>query len=77
MPRVLLVDDHEVVRRGIRAILEDRVDGVAIAEAGNGDAALAALDQPFDAVILDLSMPGRSGIDLLARSSTATRRCRS
>jgi len=66
MPRVLLVDDHEVVRRGIRAILEDRVDGVAIAEAGNGDAALAALDQPFDAVILDLSMPGRSGIDLLA-----------
>ncbi len=73
MPRVLLVDDHEVVRRGIRAILEDRVDGVAIAEAGTGDAALAELarsaseaSRRFDAVILDLSMPGRSGIDLLA-----------
>lgn len=66
MPRVLLVDDHEVVRRGIRAILEDRVDGVAISEAGSGDAALAALVDPFDAVVLDLSMPGRSGIDLLA-----------
>lgn len=66
MPRVLLVDDHEVVRRGVRAILEDRIAGVAIAEAGTGDAALAILNQGFDAVILDLSMPGRSGIDLLA-----------
>lgn len=66
MPRVLLVDDHEVVRRGVRAILEDRIAGVAIAEAGTGEAALAILNQGFDAVILDLSMPGRSGIDLLA-----------
>jgi DNA-binding NarL/FixJ family response regulator len=66
MHRVLLVDDHEVVRRGIRAILEDHIADVRIAEAGNGDAALAALAEPFDAVVLDLSMPGRSGIDLLA-----------
>jgi DNA-binding NarL/FixJ family response regulator len=68
MPRVLLVDDHVVVRKGIRLILEDRVGDVEIAEAGNGDEALAALTAsaaPYDAVILDLSMPGRSGIDLL------------
>lgn len=66
MYRVLLVDDHEVVRRGIRAILEDRLAGIEIAEAGSGDAALDALAAgAFDAVILDLSMPGRSGIDLL------------
>lgn len=71
MPRVLLVDDHVVVRKGIRLILEDRVGNVEIAEAGNGDEALAALAAsaataaPYDAVILDLSMPGRSGIDLL------------
>ena len=66
MYRVLLVDDHEIVRKGLRAILDDRFAGIEVAEASSGDEALAALAQPFDAVILDLSMPGRSGIDLLA-----------
>src|SRR5215510_2459857 len=66
MYRALLVDDHDVVRKGIRAILEDRFTGVTICEAACGDAALDALAAPFDAVVLDLSMPGRSGIDLLA-----------
>src|SRR5262245_7558624 len=66
--RVLLVDDHAVVRRGIRSILEDHLPGVTVSEAGDGDQALALLDEdpPLDAVVLDLSMPGRSGIDLLA-----------
>jgi DNA-binding NarL/FixJ family response regulator len=66
MYRVLLVDDHEVVRKGIRAILEDRCSPIEIAEAGTGEVALQKLVEVFDAVILDLSMPGRSGIDLLA-----------
>jgi two-component system invasion response regulator UvrY len=66
MYRVLLVDDHEIVRKGLRAILDDRFAGIEVAEASSGDQALLALAQPFDAVILDLSMPGRSGIDLLA-----------
>lgn len=66
MYRVLLVDDHDVVRKGIRAILEDRFAAIDIREASGGDEALVALSAPFDAVILDLSMPGRSGIDLLA-----------
>jgi two-component system, NarL family, invasion response regulator UvrY len=66
MYRVLLVDDHDVVRKGIRAILEDRFATIAISEASGGDEALGALSAPFDAVVLDLSMPGRSGIDLLA-----------
>jgi DNA-binding NarL/FixJ family response regulator len=66
MYRVLLVDDHEVVRKGIRAILEDRCSPIEIAEAGTGEAALRELEGLFDAVVLDLSMPGRSGIDLLA-----------
>lgn len=65
MYRVLLVDDHEVVRKGIRSILEDRFPSITVAEAGDGDGALAALANPLDAVVLDLSMPGRSGIDLL------------
>jgi len=64
--RILLVDDHAVVRRGVRAILEDQVPPYAVAEASSGDEALTTLVQPFDAVVLDLSMPGRSGIDLLA-----------
>jgi two-component system, NarL family, invasion response regulator UvrY len=66
--RVLLVDDHAVVRKGMKAILEDQVPGVVVAEAGGGDEALALLDSQTipDVVVLDLSMPGRSGIDLLA-----------
>jgi DNA-binding NarL/FixJ family response regulator len=68
MYRILIVDDHAVVRKGIRAILEDQLPGSTIVEAQSGDEALAALagPTPFGATILDLSMPGRSGIDLLA-----------
>jgi two-component system, NarL family, invasion response regulator UvrY len=65
MSRVLLVDDHDVVRRGIRSILEDRVPAITIAEARSGDEALSQIDDSFDAIVLDLSMPGRSGIELL------------
>lgn len=66
MQRILLVDDHVVVRRGVRSILDDHFPGIFVAEADNGEAALTALTEPFDAVVLDLSMPGRSGFDLLA-----------
>jgi DNA-binding NarL/FixJ family response regulator len=69
MYRILLVDDHAVVRKGMKAILEDGLPGVTIVEASNGEQALATIDEPaslFDTVVLDLSMPGRSGIDLLA-----------
>jgi two-component system, NarL family, invasion response regulator UvrY len=66
MYKVLLVDDHAVVRKGVKAILEDQLAGATIAEAGGGDEALELLTaQPFEVVVLDLSMPGRSGIDLL------------
>lgn len=65
MHTILLVDDHVVVRRGVRAILEDHFAGISVSEANNGDEALAALTESFDAIVLDLSMPGRSGFDLL------------
>lgn len=66
MNRILLVDDHAVVRRGVRAILEDRVPGIDVAEASSGEEALGKLEGELDAIVLDLSMPGRSGFDLLA-----------
>jgi DNA-binding NarL/FixJ family response regulator len=49
----------------MRTILEDHVPNVEVEEAANGDAALEALANSFDVCVLDLSMPGRSGIDLL------------
>jgi DNA-binding NarL/FixJ family response regulator len=64
--RVLLVDDHAVVRRGIRAIFEDRFSAVEVVEADTGDRALEVIDERFHVAVLDLSMPGRSGLDLLA-----------
>jgi DNA-binding NarL/FixJ family response regulator len=63
---VLLVDDHAVVRRGIRAIFEDGLGQIDVVEAGDGAEALAKLTEDLDLVVLDLSMPGRSGIDLLS-----------
>jgi len=64
--RVLLVDDHAIVRRGMRTILEDSVPEVVVEEVATGDLALEAITHPFDVVVLDLSMPGRNGLDLLA-----------
>ena len=62
--RVLLCDDHELVRRGLRSVL-DGVGGVRIvAEAADADAAIKAVDtDPPDVVIMDVRLPGRSGIE--------------
>jgi DNA-binding NarL/FixJ family response regulator len=68
---VMLVDDHAVVRAGYRRLLELEPDCVVSAECGDADAAYALLQQrnppPVDVIVLDLSMPGRSGFDLLRR----------
>ena len=68
----MLVDDHAVVRAGYRRLLEDEAGIVVVAEHGNADAAYAALSshaQPgVDVLVLDLSMPGRSGLDVLRRA---------
>ncbi len=66
MSRILLVDEHPVVRKGMKAILEEELTGAVVNEAGDGERALAMLSEPYDALVLDLTMPGRSGIDLLA-----------
>lgn len=64
--RVLLVDDHELVRRGIEQALRTRLPDLELAEAASAEEALAALQgPPFELVILDLSLPGRGGLELL------------
>ena len=65
-PRVLVVDDDEAVRTVASWQLES--DGFAVAQAGDGDEALAAIDtERPDLVVLDLSMPGLGGLDVLRR----------
>lgn len=64
MTRVLLVDDHPVVRSGIKQELAGT--GMTVDEAGSVDEALARLAEvPCDLVVLDITMPGASGLDLL------------
>lgn len=70
--RVMLVDDHAVVRAGYRRLLADEPDFAVVAEHGDADAAYAGLGSgpqaSVDVLVLDLSMPGRSGLDMLRRA---------
>jgi two-component system, NarL family, invasion response regulator UvrY len=68
MIKVLITDDHPIVRQGIRQILEDDKEqrfGV-IEEAGNGKELLEKINKnDYNVVLLDISLPGRSGLELL------------
>jgi len=67
MIRVLLVDDHPLLRAGFRLLVQDSKDIQVVAEAGNCAEALAALDQGGqDVVVLDIGLPDRSGIEVLS-----------
>ncbi|MFM9971307.1 MAG: response regulator [Burkholderiales bacterium] len=66
MIRILIADDHAIVRQGLRQLLAASSDFQVLGEATNGHEVLARLRElPCDVVVLDLSMPGRSGIDLI------------
>lgn len=66
MIRVFLADDHAIVRAGLRELLSATGDIEIAGEATNGHEALAAVRQGgFDVLVLDMSMPGRSGIELI------------
>jgi DNA-binding NarL/FixJ family response regulator len=68
--RVLLADDHNLVRAGIRALLETLSDVEIVAEAADGQAALQALvKHKPDLALIDISMPGLNGLELAARAS--------
>jgi two-component system, NarL family, invasion response regulator UvrY len=64
--RVGLVDDHAILRAGIRAFIEDHSDLKVVAEASNGREAIDMVrTTELDVLIMDISMPGQSGIDAL------------
>jgi DNA-binding NarL/FixJ family response regulator len=66
MIRVLLADDHAIVRAGLKEILADTGDIEVAGEAANGQEVLARVSaQEFDVAVLDMSMPGRNGIELI------------
>jgi DNA-binding NarL/FixJ family response regulator len=68
MIRVLLADDHQIVRDGLRRILAGQAGFEVAAEAANGDEALAlARAHDFEVAVIDLSMPGLAGLDLVKR----------
>ena len=63
---ILIVDDHAVVRRGIRSLLADAFPDAAITEAATVEAALRELpSRPWALVILDITLPDRDGLDVL------------
>ncbi|MBX3653508.1 MAG: response regulator transcription factor [Ramlibacter sp.] len=68
--RVLIGDDHRIVREGVKQVLADAPDIQVCAEAVHGDDVLAAVQalqeqQPPDVVLLDIAMPGRDGLEVL------------
>jgi len=64
--RVILVDDHPVVRFGLAAIIGLQPDMVVVAEAGSGEEACAiCAKQPADVVLMDLRLPGLSGVEAI------------
>mgnify|MGYP001204452077 CR=1 FL=1 len=63
--RIVIADDHAVVRQGIRAVLEDEPGLEVVAEAADGDEVLALLDEARpDLLVLDISMPGKTGLEV-------------
>lgn len=66
MIRILIADDHPIVRRGLKEILVRELEGATCGEAGNAQQVLSEVQShDWDLLILDVTMPGRSGLDVL------------
>lgn len=69
MTRILVVDDHEIVRRGLRDLLTNELAPVTIVEAATSSDAVSRLTtESWDLVLLDINLPGRDGFDVLDES---------
>lgn len=67
MTRLLVVDDHAIVRSGIRRLLSERPDSEVFEAASGEEAMSAVLDLAADLIVLDLNLPGLAGLELLRR----------
>jgi len=66
MTRILIADDHELLRRGLKGILAEAFPQLKVGEAADAQQALAAAEKDsWDVVLLDINMPGRSGLEAL------------
>ncbi len=66
MIKIIVVDDHTIVREGLRRILVDTPDIVVADEASNGEEVIKKVgNNDYDLILLDISLPGRSGLDVL------------
>ncbi|MBA7576589.1 Response regulator UvrY [subsurface metagenome] len=66
MLKILIADDHEIVRKGLKTILVDAADKIIVDEASNGQEALNKINKNnYNMVVLDISMPGKGGLDVL------------
>ena len=66
MIRILIADDHAILRRGLKEILVRELEGVECGEAGSAQQVLSEVQSDnWDLLILDVMMPGRSGLDIL------------
>ena len=71
MLRILIADDHAIVRQGLKQIVTETRDMIVAGEASNGQELLNKIkDDDYDVVVLDITMPGRNGIDVLRQLRT-------
>lgn len=61
----MIVDDHVMVREGLKQIIDETSDMRVVNEASNGHEALSKINDKCDVLLLDISMPGRSGLEIL------------
>lgn len=67
MPGFLIIDDHPIVRKGIRQILEELPGEVFITEAGSAAEGMKKFrEADYDIILLDINLPGRSGLDVIS-----------
>jgi DNA-binding NarL/FixJ family response regulator len=69
--KILITDDHAVLRRGLKQILEDGFGKIQFGDAANAGEAIAQVAREhWDLVVMDITMPGRSGLDALKEIKT-------